>query len=70
MLDTMPASEHDTWRSRLWRLVTALEAAFDNDPIECLERRVSALEPEVNGAPPQRANRNDSQAQLANSNRL
>ena len=55
MLDTMPANERETWRSRLWRLLTVWEAALDSDPIECLERRVSALEREVHGGPPQRA---------------
>ena len=29
MLDTMPANERETWRSRLWRLLTAWEAALD-----------------------------------------
>ncbi len=36
----IPASGRETWRFRLWRLLTLWEAALDSDPIECLERLV------------------------------
>ena len=49
MPDSMPASERDSWRSRLWRFLAAWDASLNTDPIESLERRVSALEREVQG---------------------
>ena len=56
MLGTMPEDKHETWRSRLWRFLADWEAALDSDPIECLERRVSALEREMRRVSLQRAN--------------
>jgi hypothetical protein len=55
MLDTIPASERESWPLRLWRLLSAWDAALDSDPIERLEQRVSALERKMNGVPLQRS---------------
>ena len=56
MLDTISANELETWGLRLWRLLTAWEAALDSDPIECQKRRASVLERGMHGLPLQRAN--------------
>jgi hypothetical protein len=50
----IPAVGRETWRFRLWRLLTLWEAALDSDPIECLEQRVSALERDMHSVPLQR----------------
>jgi len=42
-----PSASPERWITRLWRTLAAWEEAANTDPLEALERRISALEPEL-----------------------
>jgi hypothetical protein len=46
MKENVQSTKHDTW-ARLWRTLLAWDEAINLDPVESLDRRVSALEQRI-----------------------
>jgi hypothetical protein len=42
-----PSASPEPWITRLWRTLAAWEEAANTDPLEALERHISALEREL-----------------------
>ena len=47
MKENVQSTAQDTWMSRLWGTLVAWDDAINIDPVESIERRVSALEKRV-----------------------
>jgi len=58
MKENVQSTKHDTW-IRLWRTLLAWDEAINLDPVESLDRRVSALEQAISYLNERSANRTE-----------